>query len=361
MDLISVIIPIYNVEPYLERCVESVRNQTYSNLEIILVDDQSPDDCPQMCDEYAQKDSRIKVIHKKNGGLGYARNSGLELINGKYVTFIDSDDWISETHIENLYNAVDRTNSDVAIGGHTSVCADGEKRVYTSNLEYRTYENEDLKENVLFAMLGSDLSLEYDVQISCSCCMNLYRTDVILKNNLKFNSEREAISEDMVFNLDFFNYCQKVVSVDETGYFYFTNPKSISRRYEPKGFDRTLKFYTEINKRVEKYGFRSGIGYRFDRTFLMMIRVHIKHLVASDLPKKKKIEQIRKILNDKMVVDVLVSYPINAYTGSIRIFTKLMCGKKVHIVYTFTKLRVLADNMKLTRNALKLIGIGKHR
>lgn len=94
--LISVIVPIYNVEKYLARCVDSIVNQTYKNLEIILVDDGSPDLCPQMCDDYAEKDSRIKVVHKKNGGLSDARNAGMAVSTGEYISFIDSDDYVSD-------------------------------------------------------------------------------------------------------------------------------------------------------------------------------------------------------------------------------------------------------------------------
>ena len=97
--LISIIVPIYNVELYLRRCLDSVLNQTYTNLEIILVDDGSPDGCPQICDEYAAKDKRIAVIHKENGGLSDARNAGLDICKGKYISFIDSDDWVDEKYI----------------------------------------------------------------------------------------------------------------------------------------------------------------------------------------------------------------------------------------------------------------------
>ena len=103
-NLVSVIVPIYNVEKYLEKCIESIVNQTYKNLEIILVDDGSPDNCPAICDEWAQKDSRIKVIHKKNGGLSSARNAGLEVSNGEYISFVDSDDWLDENTFEEVYN-----------------------------------------------------------------------------------------------------------------------------------------------------------------------------------------------------------------------------------------------------------------
>ena len=102
-ELISVIVPIYNVEKYLDRCVQSIIDQTYKNLEIILVDDGSPDNCPKMCDEYAKLDKRIKVIHKKNGGLMAAWIDGVKMSSGKYIAFVDSDDWVEKTYIEDLY------------------------------------------------------------------------------------------------------------------------------------------------------------------------------------------------------------------------------------------------------------------
>ena len=105
--LISVIIPVYKVEKYLNKCVDSVLNQTYKNLEIILVDDGSPDKCPEICDEYAKKDDRIKIIHKQNGGLSDARNVGIEKSTGEYITFIDSDDYVDSNYIEQLYKLFD--------------------------------------------------------------------------------------------------------------------------------------------------------------------------------------------------------------------------------------------------------------
>lgn len=102
MDLVSVVVPVYNVEKYLRRCVDSILAQTYTNLEIILIDDGSSDSCPAICDEYAEKDDRIKVIHKENGGVSSARNAGLRIFSGDYLTFIDSDDFVGEKYIENL-------------------------------------------------------------------------------------------------------------------------------------------------------------------------------------------------------------------------------------------------------------------
>lgn len=113
--LISIIIPIYKVEPYLQRCLDSILNQTYSNLEIILVDDGSPDGCPQICDDYATKDNRIIVIHKKNGGLSDARNTGLDICKGDYISFVDSDDYVNEKYIEELFKISIKENADIVI------------------------------------------------------------------------------------------------------------------------------------------------------------------------------------------------------------------------------------------------------
>lgn len=122
--LLSVIVPVYKVEPYLDRCVESIVNQTYSNLEIILVDDGSPDDCPRMCDGWAEKDSRIRVIHKENGGVSDARNVGIALATGEYLAFVDSDDYIAENMYEILISAMHRTGAEIACSG-TNIVKNG--------------------------------------------------------------------------------------------------------------------------------------------------------------------------------------------------------------------------------------------
>ena len=113
--LISVIVPVYKVEPYLDRCVQSIVNQTYKNLEIILVDDGSPDNCPAMCDAWAEKDSRVRVIHKKNGGAASARNAALDVMQGEYIAFTDSDDYIDANMFSALYASIERNNSDISM------------------------------------------------------------------------------------------------------------------------------------------------------------------------------------------------------------------------------------------------------
>ena len=124
--LISVIIPIYKVEEYLAECIASVVCQTYTNTEIILVDDGSPDNCPQMCDEWACKDSRIKVIHKANGGISDARNAGIDAATGEYIAFVDSDDYIKPDMLKKLHSAICKENADIAACGILN--CEGEKQ-----------------------------------------------------------------------------------------------------------------------------------------------------------------------------------------------------------------------------------------
>ena len=117
-EKISVIVPIYKTEQFLSKCIDSIINQTYKNLEIILVDDGSPDNCPKICDEYAKRDNRIKVIHKENGGLSSARNAGIEIATGDFSAFVDSDDWIDSDMYESLVKLSDEYNADIAECGY---------------------------------------------------------------------------------------------------------------------------------------------------------------------------------------------------------------------------------------------------
>ena len=132
-EKISVIVPIYKVEPYLRKCLDSICTQTYENLEIILVDDGSPDGCGAICDEYAARDGRVKVIHKPNGGLSDARNAGLEIMTGTYVTFVDSDDWLTEDAVSSLYDLAIQTGAELVIGSCDRVFDDSSNTVGQSS------------------------------------------------------------------------------------------------------------------------------------------------------------------------------------------------------------------------------------
>ena len=136
--LISVIIPVYGVEKYIAQCLDSIINQTYKNLEIILVDDGSPDACPKLCDEYSKIDKRIKVIHKKNGGLSDARNVGIDICKGNYITFVDSDDWIEKDMIEQLYSLINKFSADISICNFLRT-SDEKMKIFNKNEKIKCY------------------------------------------------------------------------------------------------------------------------------------------------------------------------------------------------------------------------------
>ncbi len=359
MDLISVIVPVYNVELYLERCVESICNQTYKNLEIILVDDGSPDHCPQMCDAYAAKDKRIKVVHKQNAGLGMARNSGLEIASGAYVLFIDSDDWIGVDHIENLYQAISQDQADAAWGAHISVGVDGTEMVHPVSLDTRLYQDDEIKTEILLPLIGADQSFLQDVQVNASSCMNLYKMELIRSKGIIFLSEREVVGEDVFFNIDFCYYAKRIIVTKEVGYYYYENENSISRKYDAKRFTRTLNYYLVSKERATRYGLLHNAKTRIERSFLMKIRVAIRHVVMSNLPVKKKIDEIKIILNHELVQSILYSYPAKTQAKAMQILTILMQKKNAAGVYCLMRMREAARSQRFLRKILQCVGIGK--
>lgn len=214
--LISIIVPIYNVEKYLRKCINSILKQTYSNIEIILVDDGSRDSCPAICDEFALKDSRIRTIHKNNGGLSEARNVGLDVAKGEYIGFVDSDDYISQDMYEKLLSAMLKTKADMAVCNFTYVDA-----------FYRFMENK----NSLFPV--SDEVLDADEYIKrltgrggwyfVTAWNKLYKRELF--DDLRYPVGKQHEDEFLIHHLVF--KCQKIVCIEQSLYFYVQRPDSI--------------------------------------------------------------------------------------------------------------------------------------
>lgn len=214
METISVIIPIYGVERYLDRCVKSVVNQTFQNLEIILVDDGSIDSCPLICDEWAQKDSRIKVIHKRNGGLSDARNSGLAICTGDYVGFVDSDDYINPKMYEVLYNIICQNHADIA------ECQF--KKTLKEN-ENETLSEVDLADCDIFSNYDAILELINDGKMKQVVWNKLYKRKVLQDVAFPFGKT----NEDEFWTYKVFYNCKSLVSINTPLYYYFQRNCSI--------------------------------------------------------------------------------------------------------------------------------------
>lgn len=221
--LISIIVPIYKVEPYLRQCINSIVNQTYTNMEIILVDDGSPDDCPQICDEYAAKDKRIVVIHKKNGGLSDARNAGLDICKGEYIYFLDSDDYIGNNTISVLYQQLEKNKQcAIAIGYFTALIGD-KKEVYC---ESWLFDTPRLIEPTDFA------SRMLTEKSNHAATAKLYKKEIFQK--IRFQQNKK--NEDFLFEADLIPIIEehqyKCIDVPIYSYFYRIHEKSICRSTE---------------------------------------------------------------------------------------------------------------------------------
>lgn len=296
MPKISIVIPVYNVEKYLDKCVQSARNQTLQDIEIILVDDESSDGCPQLCNEYAKQDGRIKVVHKKNGGLGFARNSGLEVATGEYVTFLDSDDFVDLHTYEHLYNIAKAENLDALYYKFERfVDEDKVKEAEICN-KITKYENDNVKE-LMLDIIASEPSEKVDHKVQCSSCTAMYRMDIIKQNNVRFHSERELISEDLIFNLDYLKYANKVAFNNGTHYHYRVNPTSLTSTIRTDRIEKNYKLYEYIKDNIEFWDLNlKKANERNDRLFIGNSRSSLIHYLQSSANRKDKVAWLRKQL-----------------------------------------------------------------
>lgn len=202
-NLVSVIVPVYKVEQYLNRCVSSIIRQSYANLEIILVDDGSPDRCPQLCDEWALQDSRIKVIHKENGGLSDARNAGIKKACGKYICFVDSDDYISSKFVETLYELIHMYNTDISAVSLKEVSSINQENVVSSHAENIVFEGEaalkELFSNDTFANYAWNKMYKRDLFEDVKFPVGRKMEDLGTTYKLLLKAERIAYSTEVLY------------------------------------------------------------------------------------------------------------------------------------------------------------------
>ena len=230
LELVSVIVPVYKTEKYLVRCVNSIRKQDYAELEIILVDDGSPDKSGELCDEIARLDDRVQVIHKTNGGLSSARNVGIEASKGKYICFVDSDDYIEKDYVSTLYRLIDKNKADLAKIDYIEIRTDDYLDKGQSG-EERFYEGKEVEK--------AFLQLRVD-----SACVFMYRKALI--GDIRFPEGKT--SEDIPFNFMVFQKAKKFIYLPVNKYYYWHNPESISNGPLDKNMLNYLYFREEIYK-----------------------------------------------------------------------------------------------------------------
>lgn len=332
---ISLIVAAYNVEKYIERCINSLIGQSYSDLEIVLVNDCSTDKTLDICKEYEKKDPRIVVVDKKvNQGLSEARNSGIDVASGEYLTFVDGDDFLEENTIGNCVDKLLKLNADELVFGSCFDRSNGEsykmdiissKEFYSGQEDMKLYFNE---------AIGSLPSSKSDRNIGITPWGRIYKKSIIDKFNLRFISERELIYEDLTFFLISTKYFFTVSIINEPFYHYCENQGSLTQKCDLERFDKVKKMYLYIKKQYKEEIFENTETLlRFKRQMISYIRLSVMQLAQS----RSGGSHIKAICNDSFTKEVLENYPINRLPLKQRIFAYLLDRKLGKLLYIVCK------------------------
>lgn len=318
MDLISIIVPVYNVETYIERCIESILNQTYSNLQIILVDDGSTDKSGEICDYYSRQDSRIEIFHKKNGGAAEARNMGLTKIRAKYVTFMDSDDVIHEDYISFLYNQLIETNADISICRYKRFIDIKEVKNLEMNEKTQIYDNV----NALKILLYSPEKIPH------SAYAKMYKSKLF--ETIKFPIGKTG--EDIGTTYKVFNNAKKIAYNSSQYYFYFQRMDGVVRSKFSKRTMDALDFADEIMvfaKRQMPAIEKASICYAFSQNVQVLIKLPYKQKEYQNETERVvgNIKRYRRIV----LCDSYVSIPRRL--GALATYGNLFLIKNLGILY----------------------------
>lgn len=296
MCKVSVVVPIYNVEKYIKQCVDSIRNQTLDDIEIILVDDGSPDNCPQICDEYKKLDNRIKVVHKKNGGLSSARNAGMRVATGEYIGFVDSDDYIEVDMYEKMYNTSKKYDVDFVMCDYYKSYGSDKKEV-SLEIDEGMYNKGKIKD-IIYPQLIMTENIDYGPLLAVWHC--LYKNTFLKENDLYFD-DIVKYSEDNLFS--------SIVGYKSNSFYYMKGSYFYNYRYNPNSISTTYKedaldVYIEMNNRLYDNFYRCK-EYDFKRQLsLHMIYYtlnYINQVLGSNLNLKEKYSKIKNSLKKKEV------------------------------------------------------------
>lgn len=308
--LVSVVIPVYNVEKYLRKCVQSVLDQTYKNIEIILVDDGSLDSSGVICDDYSKKYDFVKTVHKENQGLGMARNTGMDNANGDYVVFIDSDDWVESTLLESLLVYQRKYNVETVV---SAACKAVNECGDTLNIPYKydeaVYFDDQVKKKFLPRIVGRSPEKKDNLEITVAAA--LYSMRQIKDNNITFVSERVYMTEDLIFNIDYYSYCKSVCVAPVYAYNYFIKPGTLSTTYRAHRTEINLLQYELLKEKLTNAGILEDCKYRLYCQYFIKIKGSIsqENIAISGFSKREAIKNIKEICNVPLYQRMIAEFP----------------------------------------------------
>ena len=344
MHLVSIVVPVYKVEKYLDECVESILNQSYKNIEVILVDDGSPDRCPQMCDEWAKRDGRIRVIHKQNAGAGEARNTGMEHVTGDYLCFVDSDDRIHPDMIRNAYEYLQKESVDIVLFGMSRI--DNEGKLVSQNLPkppQKVFRGEMVQEKLLPGILAKDPKTGMYMGIPCSVWSIMFNMDLIRKTNWRFVSERQYISEDIYSLLVLFKHIHSAAVLCESLYFYRINPTSLTRTYRDDRYEKVRLFYHQCIALCEQYEYPESVFRACTGPYFGTTIESVKQMVGNAKSISDAIKKLKNILDDDLLQQILRENTKAPKRLSVKWLLWTMQNKKYILCYMLVKLHWLRE------------------
>lgn len=347
MDIkLSIIVPVYKAEAYLERCVASLQNQTLREIEIILVDDGSPDACPVICDRFAEEDARIRVIHKENQGAGMARNAALALAQGEYIGFVDSDDFVELDMYETLWRAAKAYNADLVLSGEFNYENGDTGETKHCFARPEVFEGAAGRKKLLLGTAGAEPEEAEDSRYSPSNTSKIFKTEIVRDNKLRFLSECAILSEDMLFLLDFIPHIERAVGIPGAFYHYCRNEQSVSKGFEDGRMKKIRAFGEEMECRLNKQLPECEYRLYLDRQYQAQIRFftvqEIANARACGMAEAELNRRLKDIVNDVRLCAVLRRYPWRRLPLKQAVFAFALRFKMIWLIKLLAVLRTKA-------------------
>lgn len=336
---VTIIVPVYNTENYLSQCLDSLLNQTYKNIEVVLVDDGSSDNSPQLCDKYGQLDCRIKVIHKENEGVSSARNTALDHASGDYIVFVDSDDWIDLNTIEAVVNEIKLTSPDLILWSYYREYPSGPKRTLLFGDKRNTWDKSNIEELYLqmIGLTGKQLEKPYMVDTLVAAGFRAYSRSLI--GNMRFIDTSIIGTEDPLFNIQVCSALSSAVYLPKAYYHYRKdNTQSLTTAYNDKLADRWQNFYEYIYKHLNSNKYSSVYYLALDnRIALGLIGLTLNLERDKRYSFKDKNKELKTILNMEHYIGPLQRFQKEYLPFVWKLFYKFICRKNTFMTLLMCK------------------------
>lgn len=343
---VTVVIPVYNTKKYLEKCVDSITGQTFQNIEILLIDDGSTDGSAELCDELGEKDDRIRVIHKQNGGAATARNLGMDIAQGKYIMFIDSDDWLDSDAVETLVEHADENNVDVIRFGYVREFEDKQLVKRNTFLEERVYLDDECLDvcRQILGLTGKELAYPENMNYLASCGFNMYKKELLQKSGVRFTPIRKiGAFVDGLFNFCVFMNVKRFEFIDKPYYHYRkTNETAATARYRVNYINRQIILFEILKSEAEKSSMWEFFKEAYNNRIVLCTMEIVFNALRNKTSYYEKYKEIRCVLMNE------------CFKKAYKQFDLKYMGLKWKIYYFFIKHSMTLPTYMLSEIILKI-------